>query len=138
LEAQHPGNDVRSTWQRTTDNRKPSIDETKEIEMNRLKTIYTLAFATLLAGAASGCADFRPHGSDSGSADSMITADVETRLNQMADLGPPGSIKVQTLDHVVYLNGLVDGGLEKRTAEEAVLKVPGVEKVADDIDVLHN
>ena len=106
--------------------------------MNRLKTIFTLAFATVLAGAAAGCADLRGHGSQSASADSMITADVETRLNQMADLGPPGSIKVQTLDHVVYLNGLVDGGLEKRTAEEAVLKVPGVAKVADDIDVLHN
>jgi osmotically-inducible protein OsmY len=123
-------------WQRMTGNRKPSIDDTKEIGMNRLKTIYTLAFATILAGAAGGCADL--HGSQSASADSMITADVETRLDQMADLGPPGSIKVQTLDHVVYLNGLVDGGLEKRTAEEAVLKVPGVEKVADDIDVLHN
>lgn len=106
--------------------------------MKILKPIYTIAFATIVAGVAAGCADFREHGSPSDSADSMITADVEARLNQMADLGPPGSIKVQTLDHVVYLNGLVDGGLEKRTAEEAVLRVPGVEKVADDIDVLHN
>jgi osmotically-inducible protein OsmY len=121
-----------------TGNRKPFIDDTKEIGMNILKTIYTLAFATMLAGAAAGCADLRAHGSQSASADAMITADVETQLNLMADLGPPGSIKVQTLDHVVYLNGLVDGGLEKRTAEEAVLKIPGVEKVADDIDVLHN
>jgi len=38
---------------------------------------------------------------------------------------------------VVYLNGLVDGGLAKRTAEAAVRRVPGVRNVVDDIDVAH-
>jgi osmotically-inducible protein OsmY len=38
---------------------------------------------------------------------------------------------------VVYLNGVVDGGLAKRNAEEVVRQVPGVQQVVDDIDVAH-
>jgi osmotically-inducible protein OsmY len=44
---------------------------------------------------------------------------------------------VQTFGNVVYLNGLVDGGLAKRTAEATVRQVPGVQSVVDDIDVAH-
>jgi len=54
------------------------------------------------------------------------------------DLGPPGSIRVQTLDRVVYLNGLVDVGLQKGTAESAALQVPGVAQVVDSIAVSPN
>lgn len=108
----------------------------KEIEMSRLKPIYTLAFASILAGALTACADSPARGSQ-GVADAKITADVKAQLNQMADLGPPGSIRVQTLDRVVYLNGQVDGGLQKRNAESVVRQVSGVQDVADDIVVLH-
>jgi osmotically-inducible protein OsmY len=105
----------------------------KEIEMSRLKLIYPMAFACIFAGVLAGCADFRQGSSD----DAKITADIETRLDQMSNLGPPGSIRVQTLDHVVYLNGLVDGGFQKRTAESAAREVPGVAQVANDITVSH-
>lgn len=105
--------------------------------MSRFKPIYTLAFASMLAGVLAGCADFRQSGSASSAPDSKITANVEAQLDQMPDLGPPGSIRVQTVNHVVYLNGQVDGGLGKRTAEEIVRQVPGVEQVANNIDVEH-
>jgi osmotically-inducible protein OsmY len=105
--------------------------------VSRLKPIYTLAFASLLAGILAGCADFRQCKSQDCTADAKITTDTEARLNQMPELGPPGSIRVQTLDHVVYLNGQVDGGLEKRNAEATARQVPGVQLVANDIDVLH-
>jgi len=105
--------------------------------MSRLKPIYTLALASAMAGVLAGCADFRQCGSQGCTPDAKITADIETRLNQMPELGPPGSIRVQTVNHLVYLNGQVDGGLEKRTAEAVVRQVPGVEQVADDIDVVH-
>jgi osmotically-inducible protein OsmY len=109
----------------------------KEIEMNRLKTIYTLAFAAMLAGVAAGCADLRQQGSQGDSPDAKVTADVEAQLNRMPELGPPGAIRVQTVAHIVYLNGLVDGGLQKRNAESAVRQIPGVIQVANDIDVEH-
>jgi osmotically-inducible protein OsmY len=112
-------------------------NETKEIEMGRHNPIYTLAFGAIFAGVLGGCANLQQRGSQA-SADAKITTDVEASLNQMAALGPPGSIKVQTMDHVVYLNGLVDGGLEKRTAESAALQVAGVQQIVDDIVVFHN
>ena len=105
--------------------------------MSRFKPIYTVAFASILAGVLAGCADFRQFGSESGTADSKITASVEAQLDQMPDLGPPGTIRVQTRNHEVYLNGAVDGGFEKRNAEEIVRQVPGVEQVANNIDVQH-
>jgi osmotically-inducible protein OsmY len=39
---------------------------------------------------------------------------------------------------VVYLNGFVDVGLEKRNAESVAMQVPGVTNVVDGIAVLHN
>ena len=105
--------------------------------MTTRKPIYVLAMASILTAALSGCADFRSEASPS-TADADITGNVRARLNQMADLGPPGSIEVQTVDHVVYLNGLVDVGLEKRNAESIAMQVPGVTSVVDGIAVLHN
>jgi osmotically-inducible protein OsmY len=104
--------------------------------VNSFKPIYTLAFASIVAGVLAGCADFRQFGSE-GASDSQITANVEAKLDQMPDLGPPGTIRVRTRDHEVYLNGAVDGGFQKRNAEAIVRQVPGVEQVANNIDVQH-
>jgi osmotically-inducible protein OsmY len=111
---------------------------TKEIKMSGPKTIFTLTSALIFAGVLAGCADLGQSGSQSRTADAQITADVETRLNSIPDLGPPGSVRVQTLDHVVYLNGLVDVGLDKGLAESATNQAPGVSQVVDSIAVLHN
>ena len=81
--------------------------------MTAQKPIYTIALASILTAVLSGCADFRPSETQGGTADASITADVETQLNQLPNLGPPGSIAVQTVGHVVYLNGTVDGGLHE-------------------------
>jgi osmotically-inducible protein OsmY len=105
--------------------------------MNRLKSTYTLALASVVAGVLAGCADFRASEPPKDSPDAKITADVQAQLNRMADLGPPGSIRVQTVGSVVYLNGLVDGGLAKHSAESAVRQLPGVQQVVDGIDVEH-
>jgi osmotically-inducible protein OsmY len=110
---------------------------TKEIQMSGHKPIYTLALASILAGVLGGCADLRSSGTQNAVPDGQITADAEARLDQMTDLGPPGSIRVQTLANVVYLNGVVDGGLAKRNAEAVVRQVPGVQQVVDDIEVAH-
>jgi osmotically-inducible protein OsmY len=105
--------------------------------MSGNKPIYTLAVATILAGVLAGCADLRSSGTQGAVPDAQIKADAEARLDQMTDLGPPGSIRVQTFANVVYLNGVVEGGLAKRNAEAVVRQVPGVQQVVDDIDVAH-
>lgn len=48
----------------------------------------------------------------------------------------PNKITVQTLDHVVYLNGAVVSGLEISTAESIALQVPGVRRVMNSVVVL--
>jgi len=58
-------------------------------------------------------------------------------INQHTGLGAPNSIRVTALDHVVYLNGQVDYGLERSTAESVANQVPGVTKVVNNLYVLH-
>jgi len=106
--------------------------------MSGFKLISAFALASIPAAILAGCADFKPCGSQSCTADANITADVQTRLNQMPDLGPPGSVRVQTRDRVVYLNGPVAVGLEKRTAESVALQAPGVVQVVNSIAVSHD
>jgi osmotically-inducible protein OsmY len=105
--------------------------------MNIPKPLYALAGILTLAGALGGCATFAKCDSASCRDDAAITTNVQAQLNQFPDLGAPNSIEVQTIDHVVYLNGQVDVGLEKRTAAEEVEKVSGVTQVVNNIAVLH-
>jgi osmotically-inducible protein OsmY len=98
--------------------------------------VYSLACALVLIGALSGCATDQSSGGRM--TDEKITAAVQARLDGLADLGPPHSITVQTRNHIVYLNGQVDTGLEKRMAESVTMKIPGVTSVENGIDVNHN
>jgi osmotically-inducible protein OsmY len=104
--------------------------------MKEFKPLYALACDLVLVGALSGCATDRSEGSKM--TDEKITAAVQARLDGLADLGPPHSIAVQTRDHIVYLNGQVDTGLEKRMAESVATKILGVTSVENNIDVRHN
>jgi osmotically-inducible protein OsmY len=60
---------------------------------------------------------------------------VRTIFDQHPDLGPPAVIQVQTLNRIVYLNGLVDNGLERDTAASLAGRVPGVARVENNIAV---
>ena len=113
------------------------VEQIEDIEMTTRKPIYAIALASILTAALSGCADFRPR-TETRTADANITAEVEAQLNQVSALGPPGSIGVQTQDHVVYLNGLVDVGLEKHIAQSVAMQAPGVTSVVNDIAVSHD
>jgi hypothetical protein len=62
--------------------------------------------------------------------DAKITADVVLQLNRCPFI-EPNVISVQTLDHVVYLNGVVRSGLEIGAAESIAGQVPGVERVVN-------
>ena len=98
---------------------------------------YPLAFVLVFMGALPGCAEHRQCRLEGCPPDTKITADVQAQLNQVTDLGCPDSIKVQTVDHVAYLHGLVDVGSEKSTAESVAKQVPGVTRVVNNIAVSH-
>jgi osmotically-inducible protein OsmY len=63
-----------------------------------------------------GCATYGKYGSDSTS-DAKVTANVQAAIGQNGALGALDSIQVQTIDHIVYLHGMVSEGLQSRKAE---------------------
>ena len=102
--------------------------------MTNPKPLYALASFLILTVALPGCATFREGGSAD---DAKISANVQTQLDRRPELGPPHSIDVQTIDHVVYLNGFVSAGLESETAESVADEAPGVARVVNNIAVTH-
>jgi osmotically-inducible protein OsmY len=64
--------------------------------------------------------------------DADITAEILLRFSKQQDL-EPNTITVQTLDHVVYLYGLVSSNLEIGTAESIAREVPGVTEVVSSV-----
>ena len=102
-----------------------------------LRTIYGFAAVIILTFAATGCATYEKCGFRGCPGDASVTANVKARFNQHPELGPPDSINVQTLDHVVYLNGMVAMGLERQEAESVARATPGVTRVVDSIAVTH-
>jgi osmotically-inducible protein OsmY len=88
----------------------------------------------VLIYALAGCATYEKCGLKGCPGDAGITAKVQAALNRHTDLGPD-SISVQTLNHVVYLNGLLDDDLAKRTAVSVTKQVAGVTDVVNNIAV---
>jgi osmotically-inducible protein OsmY len=105
--------------------------------MSSLKPVYALASCLIVTGILGGCAATNASRSADQSNDEKIGANVRTLIDQHPDLGPPGAIQVQTLDHVVYLNGMVGDGLERGAAESIALQAPGVMQVVNSVAIDH-
>jgi hypothetical protein len=97
------------------------------------RKILAFVAALTVAAALPGCAMF-PRSSNP-AVDQKITADVETRFGQNAELEVPNLLNVQTINRVVYLNGLVSTGLQRRDAESEANQVQGVDKIVNSIAV---
>ncbi|HLZ99912.1 MAG TPA: BON domain-containing protein [Steroidobacteraceae bacterium] len=65
--------------------------------------------------------------------DRRISRDVRILLDQHPALEAPNLIAVRTLDHVVYLNGVVDTDLERQLAESVAAEAQGVARVVNSI-----
>jgi osmotically-inducible protein OsmY len=94
-----------------------------------------LSSVFILAGALTGCATYAKCGIEGCAGDAKVTANVRAMLDRHPDLGPPGAIEVQTLDHVVYLGGFVDSGLERSIAGSLAQETPGAARVVNSIAV---
>lgn len=102
-----------------------------------LRKLYGFSSAVILAGTLAGCATYNKCGLEGCAGDAKVTSDVQTLFNQHPDLGAPGVVGVQTLDHVVYLSGLVTTGLERDTAGSLAQSAPDVTRVVNSIAVTH-
>ena len=105
--------------------------------MNNLKT-FSAALVMTLAAALSGCAVFEKCSPENCATDAKITADVGDMLGQHAEFGPPGTIQVQTINGVVYLNGLVNSDMERQNAETLVMRIPNVKDVVNSLSSRSN
>jgi osmotically-inducible protein OsmY len=101
------------------------------------KPLYALASILILTAVLPGCATYSKCGFGGCPGDAKITADTRALLNQRPDLGPPNSINVETLDHVVYLSGEVSAGIMSERAESIAREAPDVARVVNSIAVAH-
>ena len=104
---------------------------------SHLLKLCRFASLFILTCAAAGCATYEKCGFEGCPGDARLTANVQAELDRHPELGPPNSIDLQTLDHVVYLNGMVGTGLQKEEAESVARATPGVTQVVNSIAVTH-
>jgi BON domain len=109
------------------------IDRSPRQKSPGTKKILAFVAALTVAAALPGCAVF-PQSSNA-AVDQKITTDVKTKFGQNAELEAPNQLKVQTINNVVYLNGLVSTGLQRSDAELVANQVQGVDKVINSIAV---
>jgi osmotically-inducible protein OsmY len=106
--------------------------------MTKPTQTFVLTLTLLLATTLAGCASFEKCTKAACAGDPTITADVSALLDGHTELGPPGSIRVQTIDGVVYLNGLVNTDLDSQNAEAIAYQAPNVKNVVNSIAVRGN
>jgi osmotically-inducible protein OsmY len=107
----------------------------RKLAMNLHNRFYLTFFLFSLSSALAGCSSYGKCVSGACGGDAVITMNVQTLLDQHAELGAPHSIEVQTIDRVVFLNGFVSDGLERGISESVALQSPGVLKVVNSIAV---
>lgn len=103
--------------------------------MISLKHYSALGLVVILTGTLSACAVYRKCGIPGCPGDANITAGVEAQFDQHPALEAPNSVRVQTLDHVVYLSGQVDTDTERAMAESVAHQVAGVTRVVNSISL---
>ena len=103
--------------------------------MGRPRQHFAWIVAPIIAAGLSGCAAYRTCGFGGCAEDAQITANVRARFDQHSALQPPNQVDVQTLDHVVYLHGLVNTDLERSMAQSVALDTAGVARVVNSIAI---
>jgi hypothetical protein len=117
------------------ENPKTRVAALKAVPKQRTpKPVIALFSAFLLCGAVSGCATIEKCGLEGCPADQKITSHVKAMLEQHPDLDV-SQLTVQTLNHVVYLDGIVASDLESDTAAAVAHHVRGVKEVVNNISV---
>jgi osmotically-inducible protein OsmY len=101
--------------------------------MNGLFRMLTVA--VVLTGTLPACAVYSKCGFTGCAEDAKIAADVRTLIRQHPALEAPNYVRVQSMNHVVYLYGQVDTDLERSMAESIAGAVPDVRRVVDSINL---
>ncbi len=106
--------------------------------MSRLDPTHATTLALLASLALSACASYEKCGFGGCAGDAELAAHVRAAFADHAELQPPNLITVQSVNHVVYLYGLVDTDLQLQTAEALAHEIPGVTRVVNSIGIAGN
>jgi osmotically-inducible protein OsmY len=98
--------------------------------MRLIRLQYMLPVGVILMCACCGCAGIPACDTPACKDDAAISAEVRSLLHAQPALNPT-SLDVQTRDRVVYLYGLVDTELERRSAEAVALGAHGAVRVVN-------
>jgi osmotically-inducible protein OsmY len=60
---------------------------------------------------------------------------VKQALARHPDLEGTDTVYVETVNHVVYLTGIVDSGLQREAAESVARKASGISRIVNDISI---
>lgn len=107
------------------------------IHISTRRVLCASVLVLALAGALPGCAVYHTYekcGWHGCAGDAQITAEIQSQINQRSDLEST-AITVQTLDHIVYLYGVVSSGLEISDTESIARSVPGVRQVINSMAI---
>ncbi len=108
--------------------------------MSSTKRLRLTALVVTVCGALSACSvvDFLEECRSSDCAgDAKIQAAVQKEIDAHPNL-KSDPLYIQTIDHVVYLNGLVDTEFERQQLISLAQKVPGVKEVIDKLGIQDN
>jgi osmotically-inducible protein OsmY len=98
------------------------------------KQLLALSLFIALAASVGGCAATRC-APEYCASDAKITADVRAAFEGHSEFGPPGLLKVNTINGIVYLYGTVDTSFVRENMEELVNRVPNVKGVVNQLNV---
>src|SRR5579863_7025533 len=107
------------------------------IPINTRGLLRASVLVLLLASSLPGCTVYNTYekcGFKGCPGDAQITAQIQSQINQRGDLEST-VITVQTLDHTVYLYGIVSSGLEISDTESIARSVPGVRQVINSMAI---
>jgi hypothetical protein len=113
-------------WERfylqTVQTRRPHVE--REPAVSGFRQLCMTASALILAGALSACAAYQKCGFGGCPGDAQLEASVRAAFEQHAELEPPNLLKIQSVDHVIYLYGLVDTDFQRQMAELVAHQAP--------------
>ena len=102
--------------------------------MTRRRLLGRYGRRIVVAISLAGCAAQRKCDANSCADDAAITAQIQAALYANKAIAT-WDIQVQTINHTVYLYGLVDTNVQRAFIDETAHKTPGVEKVVDSISI---
>lgn len=103
--------------------------------MTKPTRLYALTLTWLLAAGLSGCVGFGKCDPENCTNDAKITADVRAMIKEHRELGAPAAFQIQTINGIVYLHGIVETDMERRSFESLVMQLANVKDVVNSVEV---